>query len=595
MNFNRKWNKFLLKEEDLEEVSQKWVDKVKKFLDEVPPEKLSFNKIFGDKMRLVVPLEKQQQNIQLPKRLKKFVELAQRSGYSFDFAKGLISREREHTIPKGPQAGQKIKKLEQEKIGKFLNKMTHFEKSYGDALEERNQEKARQIYAEIKDKMPIWDGADNYVSFEMAYEDYQTMSFSKSGGELAIIISRHPIDVMRMSDFVHIQSCHSQFGSYFSCAIDEAKGHGLVAFAVKKEDLDKVNLEDDEIFADNEKTNPYSDRDGSDDGRDYASAYRNVDGIVPLSRLRLRRIVDKKNNVEFAVPEMRVYGNDVGGFKEAVDKWAKAHVDTSVMPKEGDLVYTGGEYTDNDPGALLSALLGRDENDFGEIPHKATGTAVDIQEAITRVNRSWASLKPRFNGIIRPYRSETFEPGKPIKLTADINVPLIGVVATRMEKLRSLASPDYKNYKQIQDFISHLSNFAIRHLNHLEENFSPDFHQIMSFRNVSFFDPGVLKFSMMLDFENEEKFLKLFEHLTNELPYEMEKTFFDISREVHNQILLFITKLEKGVNKEPSPEKTEPKDKERAPEEKPEKKEDDKEPEKKLNELFNSWKRLINK
>ena len=59
----------------------------------------------------------------------------------------------------------------------------------------------------------------------------------------SIIITRHPIDVLRMSDFDNITSCHSPasrtsaYQSYYKCAVAEAQGHGAVAYVVETEDL----------------------------------------------------------------------------------------------------------------------------------------------------------------------------------------------------------------------------------------------------------------------------------------------------------------------------------------------------------------------
>ena len=59
----------------------------------------------------------------------------------------------------------------------------------------------------------------------------------------SMIITRHPVDVMRMADFNNITSCHSPPSrdvsdtSYYKCAVAEAKGHGAVAYVVETEDL----------------------------------------------------------------------------------------------------------------------------------------------------------------------------------------------------------------------------------------------------------------------------------------------------------------------------------------------------------------------
>ena len=61
--------------------------------------------------------------------------------------------------------------------------------------------------------------------------------------KFSIIITRHPVDVLRMSDFDEITSCHSPasrasaYQSYYKCAVAEAQGHGAVAYVVETEEL----------------------------------------------------------------------------------------------------------------------------------------------------------------------------------------------------------------------------------------------------------------------------------------------------------------------------------------------------------------------
>ena len=70
--------------------------------------------------------------------------------------------------------------------------------------------------------------------------------------DYSIVLSRAPIDVLRMSDFLEegIESCHSSGGSYFYCALAEAQNEGAIAFAVSTEDLQDLDLTKTEIFAD---------------------------------------------------------------------------------------------------------------------------------------------------------------------------------------------------------------------------------------------------------------------------------------------------------------------------------------------------------
>jgi hypothetical protein len=96
-------------------------------------------------------------------------------------------------------------------------------------------------------------------------------------------------------------SCHSPGGSYFKCAVAESKEGGLVAYVVNRDDLNKVNLNQPEIFTDNQ---------------------RQVLGIEPLERIRLRRFVHKEEGYDLAIPETRTYGKSIPGFEESLRDWA---------------------------------------------------------------------------------------------------------------------------------------------------------------------------------------------------------------------------------------------------------------------------------
>lgn len=158
-----------------------------------------------------------------------------------------------------------------------------------------------------------------------------------------------------MSDHVDpegysISSCHSQGDSYFRCAQEEAKSGGAVAYAVNNEELMKVNLQEDEIFADKE---------------------RKVKGIHPIERLRLRRFTSQTD--ELLVPEVRTYPaktnnfkiKSVPGFRDAVVSWAK-EVQKNIIEeikKDPQAAFKqfnlrGGHYQDNQAGEIWSKFLG---------------------------------------------------------------------------------------------------------------------------------------------------------------------------------------------------------------------------------------------
>lgn len=187
-----------------------------------------------------------------------------------------------------------------------------------------------------------WKAADNLNdTVEEAVKFW-----NESGGGMSILISRAPIDVLRMSDFQHIQSCHSQGGSYFKCAVEEAAEGGGIAYLVKTQDIKNVDLEADEIFKDRE---------------------RGVDGIEPLARIRLRRFDHKEEGYNLAVPEERVYGTDRSGFLESVVDWSyDSQIDRFTdedepesvnLPDMGEFTLVGGSYSDTSSGQLFNQLF----------------------------------------------------------------------------------------------------------------------------------------------------------------------------------------------------------------------------------------------
>ena len=133
-----------------------------------------------------------------------------------------------------------------------------------------------------------------------------------------IIYSRHPVDVFRMSDHEGIKSCHSlpsskggfQFDEYNICALSEAYGNGMIAYAIPaknfkmfpptQESLD--NLGNEEIF--------------------YDSKRPKEDMIKPSSRIRIKHVSHRMNKdseaTKIAVPQGKIYGPKIPGFLDAV-------------------------------------------------------------------------------------------------------------------------------------------------------------------------------------------------------------------------------------------------------------------------------------
>ena len=208
----------------------------------------------------------------------------------------------------------------------------------------------------------------------------------KNIGELtndkySIILTRDPVDVMRMSDFDKITSCHSPpsrgstQGSYYKCAVAEAHGHGAIAYVVETEDLYKWGGRDDLDLNEIEDEMQGGIEIFYDDKR-----YGDAGSIVPVSRTRLRQVryydTDSPKRydegTEVAMPEKRVYGANIPGFMERVIAWARENQQEVIenMPKEDGKINLdrfmifGGSYEDTAGAAgrraLMSKLLGAD-------------------------------------------------------------------------------------------------------------------------------------------------------------------------------------------------------------------------------------------
>ena len=174
----------------------------------------------------------------------------------------------------------------------------------------------------------------------------------------AIVYSRAPIDVLRMSDHPEISSCHSQGGSFFKCAIQEAVRGGAIAYSVSKEDIQRIidedRLQDIEIFEDPE---------------------RGIEGIVPDGRVRIRRMFDIDTKQEYALPETRTYGDPPSSFSKNILKWAAeaqkskfTNLETGEfqLPDIQNAIKVGGSYDDNIPFELYKRLANKVANSFGE-------------------------------------------------------------------------------------------------------------------------------------------------------------------------------------------------------------------------------------
>ncbi len=257
---------------------------------------LPFDNMFPEGvLRLVIPFEANPEAIGILDKIKN-------KGYTIDFEKGMVSDGRRLT-----------------RLGKYI-----LGRSNGFTEDEQNWFTHQgQALASLKEAARV--------------SDY------------AIIVSRSPYDIARMSDHEIWTSCHSQGGSYFHCAVAEAKGGGPVAYVVKKRDLEGVDLQKKELFKDKQ---------------------RSIEGIVPLERVRLRKFHNTVHDYDLAVPEVKLYGRDIPGFYESVANWAKK-VQQEVLaddprPSMDEFVLNGGSYKDSTSSELFNSFF-EDTKDSGEV------------------------------------------------------------------------------------------------------------------------------------------------------------------------------------------------------------------------------------
>ena len=296
---------------------------------------LPFGDVFGDKLRMVVPYD---QNVG---DMGKIEDLLKKNGYKdIDFVKKTAKRE------VATRQGNK-----------------NMEVGIGKALSQLKDPNAKTLLDKFSAMAPV------------------------SKGDYAMVVSRHPIDVLRMSNHGWT-SCHSPggsvysrggAGSYYQCAVQEAKSGGGIAYIVKKSDLDGVDLQSDEIFEDKD---------------------RGISGITPLGRVRLRRIDFNGGDEQkqLLVPSGNSYGLAPSGTIETLRDWAKGiqgdalnvvkdYLDNNPRG-QNSLELRGGSYSDrgDSPSEILSSLYGADLN-INKIGHSSEDEEEEGKENSDEIDR----------------------------------------------------------------------------------------------------------------------------------------------------------------------------------------------------------------
>lgn len=371
-----------------------------------------FSNLFGGKQRILIPLEAAKSEddfigfsdnntiiaaIFAIRQLLKSISTEEYS-YDIDFTTGSLKQIYSYIIPKGLQAGQKTTKVKNTPLQRFIDlldkayeeKITkkeagndatdEFKKNFLILFPKTNDigkqfsEKPSTIFKILKQqtnlaieqKRKSSDGEDDWHKTpEISHTKY-AYAEAKSGLEMILknapkhflIISRKPIDILRMSDHPGMRSCHRPpspsgttrderaSGEYFNCAVHESRGNGAVAYFVSNSNLNQISdLENAEIFKDPD---------------------RGIEGVIPVTRIRLRRYMFLPTKQEFLLPETTIYGTtkDVDLFKKTLNNWAlnsQKDVISSIISRQeislSDFILIGGSYADNSTLNLLKNFI----------------------------------------------------------------------------------------------------------------------------------------------------------------------------------------------------------------------------------------------
>ena len=421
----KSWGTFLTEsKQPIEEASEEEIASLDDVLLSLDPKDLSFNNIFGDKTRIAVPLGTEGIKTETEKFLNK-------AGYTVDMKTGIATG---YTLSSGEGDSKNTRKLTQDqqtsyvtpegkinvsrlgledkpekvaqmqrnlrrrqmKIGKLLKKGLDLVEKVESAPNREARLDALNKYNQFFAKPTISDAGDDTMtrmSFEEQMKIWEKRGATKSGH--TVVVSRHPLDVFRMSDFDRIQSCHSPpsrgdqgGGSYYQCAVAEAHGHGLVAYLVRNEDLDNVI---DERELDKGDYQGLLDDYERYEEEFFYDDYREEGDVTPINRVRIRKYASPKFNMTIAVPDIEVYGDNRGlndALVNTMVKWTQGEQEDAIKKMKDDedmlrngmfnldnWIQHGGTYQDTPPAALLSRFL--DDERFPNVGYFAGSMEID--------------------------------------------------------------------------------------------------------------------------------------------------------------------------------------------------------------------------
>jgi len=129
---------------------------------------------------------------------------------------------------------------------------------------------------------------------------------SKKSDKMTMVFTRVPLEIVRMSDFPHLDSCHAVGGEFASCATQESISEaGSIIYLFKSmfdgKKISYVESTTKEILKDDD---------------------RGIRGLVPESRIRLRTYI-LDGSIYISVPQGNIYGESYVSFYDEAVKFAK--------------------------------------------------------------------------------------------------------------------------------------------------------------------------------------------------------------------------------------------------------------------------------
>jgi phosphopantetheine adenylyltransferase len=408
-----------------------FIDILKKLNKDLWIPMLGFGNIFDNRTRIVIPLTINRDYT----TTEEFEKICSACGWQLNPYQKMVTK-----VIDG--------KIHQLRISKFLDKFINV---LGKIMNSSNStEIEKEKNAKILFFLTDFDESELSKKFKGLLNLYETISKLKkdysdsnmrekivSEGEYSIILSRHPIDIVRMGDHETMKSCFGEENE-IACAIEDARNNGLTSYVVNNEELSRFNLDSDEFQNDE----IFTDHD------------REIDGIVPVSRIRLIRVLNEKKQYEIAMPEINVYGKFKDEHYNTLKSFLGNIQDPYIFEKEEESLlnlsefrHTGGYYLDSKIDDMFDSYF--DTTFYSESDNKVVGIS-DSEE--TKYNYVFIEATKWIDRRLKLFKYDD----SIIKKLSIVPNPLVYSVSTESfyvsaefhVKIKSGVIPTNKNFKE---------------------------------------------------------------------------------------------------------------------------------------------------